>query len=39
MSAEAIAIVGVGVTLLAVLVPLLLTLHGRVVGRTSGSAP
>lgn len=31
MSAEAVAIVGVGVALLAVLVPLLLTLHGRVV--------
>ena len=32
MSAEAIAIAGVGVALLAVLVPLLLTLHRRVVG-------
>ncbi len=31
MSAEAIAIAGVGVALLAVLVPLILTLHGRVV--------
>ena len=30
MSAEAIAIVGVGVALPAVLVPLILTLHGRV---------
>ena len=32
VSAEAVAIVGVGVALLAVLVPLILTLHGRVVG-------
>ena len=32
MSAEAVAIIGVGVALLAVLVPLILTLHGRVVG-------
>ena len=31
LSAEAIAIAGVGVALLAVLVPLILTLHGRVV--------
>ena len=31
MSAEAIAIAGVGVGLLAVLVPLILTLHGRVI--------
>ena len=31
VSAEAIAIAGVGVALLAVLVPLILTLHGRVV--------
>ena len=31
VSAEALAIVGVGVALLAVLVPLILTLHGRVV--------
>ena len=31
MSAEAIAIAGVGVAPLAVLVPLILTLHGRVV--------
>ena len=30
VSAEAIAIVGVGVALPAVLVPLILTLHGRV---------
>ena len=35
MSAKAIAIAGVGVALLAVLVPLLLTLHRRVVGRDS----
>ncbi len=32
MSPEAIAIVGVGVAVLAVLVPLILALHGRVVG-------
>ena len=32
MSAEAVAIVGVGVALPAVLVPLILTLHGRVIG-------
>ena len=31
VSAEAVAIVGVGVALLAVLVPLILSLHGRVV--------
>ena len=31
MSAEAVAIVGAAVGLLAVLVPLILTLHGRVV--------
>ena len=31
MSAEAVATIGVGVALLAVLVPLILTLHGRVV--------
>ena len=30
MSAEAVAIVGAAVGLLAVLVPLILTLHGRV---------
>ena len=39
MNAEAIAIAGVGVALLAVLVPLILTLHGRVVAELGEFAP